>query len=255
MMAVVAKDRENNLIQFPCSEEKNDSVKKHVSHKQMKTNSLYKENGIRKASPADPIKSTEDFQKMVEYLSTHGRKCNRMRNKTLFILGCSLGLRCGDLLSLNINDVYKNTYDVKTHIELVEEKTHKRNVCKIPMIAIKALKEYASSLKLSFIDDSPLFVSEQGSRISLKSVYRILNDAGKKCGLELHIGTHTMRKTYAAVALLSADKNGTAGSTLETLQMKFNHSDARITMMYCKAAQDKIDEMSDSVSEWFSKED
>ena len=48
-MAVVAKDRENNLIQFPCSEEKNDSVKKHVSHKQMKTNSLYKENGIRKA--------------------------------------------------------------------------------------------------------------------------------------------------------------------------------------------------------------
>ena len=35
------------------------------------------------------------------------------------------------------------------------------------------------------------------------------------------------------------------------LQMKFKHSDARVTMHYVKADQDKMDEMSDRVSDWF----
>lgn len=246
-MAVAATKQEDKLIQFPGSSVK---VVGHKSHKQMKTNSLYKEDGVRKAAPADPLRSKEEFQKIVDYLANNGRKGNRLRNKTLFILGCMTGLRCGDVLNLHVADVYKSPTEVKSHIELIEEKTFKRNVCKIPKAAQDALIKYAAVINPDVEKNPPLFISEQGTQLSLKSVYRILNDAGKACGLDLNIGTHTMRKTYAHTALVSAERNGTAGKTLEMLQMKLNHSDARITMRYCKAAQDKIDKMSDSVSDW-----
>ena len=85
-------------------------------------------------------------------------------------------------------------------------------------------------------------------------MYEILNEAGKACGFEGKISTHTMRKTYAMAALQSAEKDGTAGQTLEMLKMKFNHSDERITMHYVKADQDKMDKMSDRVSDWFEED-
>ena len=52
-------------------------------------------------------------------------------------------------------------------------------------------------------------------------------------------------------ALHSAEQTGEAGDALAMLQMKFKHSDARVTMHYVKADQDKMDEMSDRVSDWF----
>ena len=60
-----------------------------------------------------------------------------------------------------------------------------------------------------------------------------------------------MRKTYAMAALQTADGTEASGDTLELLQVKFKHSDKRVTMRYIKADQDKIDKMSDRVSGWF----
>ena len=54
---------------------------------------------------------------MVDHLANNGRKGNRLRNKTLFILGCMTGLRCGDVLNLHVADVYKSPTEVKSHID------------------------------------------------------------------------------------------------------------------------------------------
>lgn len=100
-------------------------------HKTKPTNSLYTKDGRIKPSPADPIRSKEDFQKLANYLASNGDPKFRLRNKAIFVFGCSLGIRCGDLLSLKTADVYEQDGSVKEHVELIEEKTRKRNVCKI----------------------------------------------------------------------------------------------------------------------------
>jgi integrase len=268
-MAEAAEKRTGELIQFPIQDGQYVSMTKSellsvvqqaIANSQQKplkirkTKSLTMDDGRRKPTPADPIRTKNDFDEMVKYLSENGRPAYRLRNKTIFVLGCSLGLRCGDLLDLKTSDVFTKQGYVKPHVEIIEQKTRKRNVCKIPEMAVRVLYQYKAEQKFEINDDTYLFGSRKGGRLNVRSVYAILKNAGQECGFDMNMSTHTMRKTYAMAALSNAEKAGMTGQTLEMLQMKLNHSDARITMRYCKAAQDKMDKMSDSVSDWFTNE-
>lgn len=214
------------------------------------TNSLYRSDGIKKGTAADPIRSKEDFHKMVSYFGENGAMEHRLRNQTMFILGCGLGLRCGDLLSLRTSDVFTPSGEVKAHVELIEEKTRKHNICKIPEMAKDYLKRYLAEQKFHINEKTYLFPSIKGGHITVKRAYSILNEAGKACNIDGKISTHSMRKTYAVAALNSAENTVEAGKTVEMLQEKFKHADQRITMRYCKIEQGKVDEMSDRVSDW-----
>lgn len=270
-MAELARKYQKTAIKFPQQNATPDNIvmtaeelqnviaaaiaaSKKRANKSKPTRSLYKTNGVKKPTAADPIRSKEDFHKMVDYLGSTGKDEYRLRNQTLFVLGCGLGLRCGDLLHLRTSDVYTPTGQVKKYVELIEEKTRKRNVCKIPAMAERYLKAYLVEQKFIINDKTFLFQSERNQMLSLKRVYYILNEAGKACGIEGKISTHSMRKTYAIAALKSAENTGSSGETIEMLQEKFKHSDQRITMRYCKAEQGKVDEMSDRVSDYLDGE-
>ena len=223
--------------------------------KPRRTDSLYLKDGRRKPTPADPIRSKEDFKKIVDYLGSNGAEKIALRNKTLFILGCSIGVRCGDLLKLKTADIYYENAHVKDHVELIEQKTGKRNVCKISHMAKEALREYYQTLHFQIDRNTLLFQSQKkGGQLNVRSVSEILKNAGKACGLDIELSTHTMRKTYAMAALQTAEGTEGAGDTLELLQVKFKHSDKRVTMRYIKVDQDKVDRMSDRVSDWFEGE-
>lgn len=215
------------------------------------TYSLYTKDGRRKPTPADPIRSKEDFWKLADYLGSTGDSKFQLRNKTIFIFGCSIGVRCGDLLNLKTSDVYEPDGSVKEHLELMEEKTRKINVCKIPKMAVDVLEQYRDEQKFTISPQDYLFRSRKNGPLNVRSFYHILKDAGVACGLDIDLSTHTMRKTYAMAALQTAEGTEEAGDTLELLQVKFKHSDKRVTMRYIKADQDKVDKMSDRVSEWF----
>lgn len=267
-MAELARKYQNRVVQFPqqpgseahitMSEEELQQMIQDIvaaarkkNKKNKPTNSIYTMDGRLKPTPADPIRSKEDFQKLVDYLGSTGDVKFRLRNKVIFILGCSLGVRCGDLLHLKTADVYEATGDVKEHVEIFEEKTRKRNVCKIPKMAVDVLKEYQTEQQAPIDQQTWLFRSRKNGALNVRTYYHILKAAGEACELDVDLSTHTMRKTYAMAALQTAEKAGDVGSALTMIQMKLNHSDARITMRYCKAAQDKMDEMSDRVSDWF----
>ena len=267
-MAEAARRKKETLIQFPqqpaseahitMSEDELQQMIQDIvaaarkkKRKKKPTNSMYLEDGRRKPTPADPIRSKEDFQRLAEYLSSTGKSQFRLRNKAIFVLGCSLGIRCGDLLDLKTADVYELDGSVKEHVELFEEKTRKRNTCKIPKMAVRVLEEYQAEKEYPINQVTYLFQSQKGGRMGVRTYYHILKAAGEACGLDVDLSTHTMRKTYAMAALQTAEGTESAGSALAMLQMKFKHSDARITMHYVKADQDKMDEMSDRVSDWF----
>lgn len=231
--------------------------KKPATHKQGSSLYPYKSDGNPKPTAADPLRSPEDFQKMADYLLNHGHKNNRVRNYTLFVLGTTLGLRCGDLLRLTIQDVFSPEGKPLGHVTLIEEKTGKRNVNKITDSAYDALDLYSSTYPVDN-PDAPLFCAQQhgnGPRRSMDitNVWRMLQQAADACGLKEHVSTHTMRKTYGYMAHAAAKANGTAGQTLETLQTKFKHADQRCTMIYAGIAQDDIDQMADSVNEILTK--
>lgn len=229
-------------------------------HDRCTTLSPYKRNGQKKATAAEPIRCQEDFQAMCSYILTHGNVRNRKRNYAIFICGITMGLRVGDLLRLTIGDVYDfNAGATYSHVTIINEKTHKRTSDMITPLASRAICDLVDQIREAqggVLDPSwPLFQSQKWCRaggatakLSQSQVYRMLTEAAAACGVQEHIGTHSMRKTYGYVANSTLANEGVpAAQIMETLQAKFRHSDQTTTMRYIGLQQEQIDATAMSV--------
>lgn len=223
-------------------------------HDRCLTLSPYKSNGARKATAAEPIRNQDDFRAIGNYLLTHGNYRNRQRNYTLYICGITLGLRVGDLLNLTIGDVYDlETSSVYSHLQIINQKTHKRTMDLITPLAARAITDLIEEIRTmqgGALDAGwPLFQTQKWCRadgmtkkLSKSQVYRFLTEAAEACGVQGHISTHSMRKTYGHVANSTLSQSGVpAAQIMETLQAKFRHSDQTTTMRYIGLQQEQID--------------
>lgn len=224
------------------------------AHNRCATLSPYKTNGQKKATAAEPLRNQDDFQSIANYLLTTGNTRNRQRNYTVFVCGITLGLRVGDLLRLTIGDVYDiQSASVRTHITIINQKTHKRTTDLITPLAARAITDLIEQIRSTnngALDPAwPLFQSQRGTKscgsitpLSESQVYRFLTKAAVACNVRGHISTHSMRKTYGYVANSTLANQGMpAAQIMETLQAKFHHSDQGTTMRYIGLQQEQID--------------
>ena len=132
----------------------------------------------------EPIRTLDNIEKIKKVL-----KAKKDRNFLLFILGINCGLRVSDLLQLKISDI-KN----KTHIELVEQKTGKIRRFPLNPILTKLLNDYIKNKD----ENQWLFKSQKGVNqpITRIQAYRIIKKACERAGLNEHIDTHSLRKTF-----------------------------------------------------------
>ncbi|TEA81188.1 site-specific integrase [Bacillus thuringiensis] len=169
-----------------------------------------------------PIRSKRDIDKMKKALA--GK-----RDLLLFIFGINSALRISDILKLKVGDVRG-----KESISLKETKTRKSKRFHLNASIKKAVAELIPSMA---DDNDWLFPSRKGDKaISRIQAYRILNTAADRAGLNIEIGTHTLRKTFA----FHAYKNGTDLALLQTI---LNHSSQRETLVYLCIEQKQIDDV------------
>ncbi|MGC4378968.1 tyrosine-type recombinase/integrase [Fictibacillus sp. Mic-4] len=178
------------------------------------------------SNTVEPIRGKKDRERMKEAL--HGR------DRLLFTLGVSIGLRISDLLELKIGDVRG-----QTSVKVREKKTKK--VREIHLNKTMQ-KELAS---LTGPDDEYIFKSRQGGNkpISRVQAYRILNDAAKRAGIADKIGpigTHTLRKTFGYIMY----QNGT---DITRLMKILSHSSPEITLDYIGITREEIIEAYEAV--------
>lgn len=171
-------------------------------------------------SIVEPIRDKKKIKAVEEYLEKHNK-----RNKVIFIFGINTGLRISDILALNVGDVRG-----KTHIEIREKKTSKFK--KFPINS--KLKIILKDFILGREDSEPLFMSNRYNRLDRSQVYRMLNDACRSVGLDINVGTHTMRKSFGF-------HHYQQNHDVAMLQTIFNHSSPSITMRYIGINQDEID--------------
>ncbi|MET3507271.1 tyrosine-type recombinase/integrase [Halalkalibacter oceani] len=172
------------------------------------------------SNEVNPIKSDRDIAKMKAAL--HGR------NRLMFVMGVSLGLRISDLLEIKIGDVRG-----KTELVVTETKTKKPRRIKLSKTVIAEVK------KLEGADDEYIFRSRQGGNkpISRVQAYRILNEAAERAGIADKIGaigTHSLRKTFGF-------KLYTQGIDVTRIMAILNHSTPAMTLKYIGITRDEID--------------
>ena len=128
-----------------------------------------------------------------------------VRNRVLFMLGVSTGGRISELLSLRVGDVYQNgtaVTDLLFDRSIVKGGETSRAV---PVNvdgrgAIDAIVAWHCEQYDNAEPNRPLFPSRNGQGMqpmSRRTAHNVLKDAFMDAGLNGHLATHSMRKSFA----------------------------------------------------------
>ncbi len=148
--------------------------------------------GCRPLDTNEIIKIAEQFDGTYE-----------IRNRSLFMLGVSVGGRISELLSLRIDDVWQNGQPISDLLFQKRIVKGKETARMIPVNADgrQAITELIQWHKEQFGNMDPrrpLFPSRKHLRaISRVQAHRILEKAFQSAGLNGKLASHSMRKTYS----------------------------------------------------------
>lgn len=143
-----------------------------------------------------------------------------IRDKAMFELFYSSGLRLSELVDLNIQDMY----DLSSL--RVTGKGHKERVVPVGRMAQQALQQWQNKRhELAKENEQALFVSQRGTRISQRSIQLRMDYWRKRQGLEQHVHPHKLRHSFASHMLESS-------GDLRAVQELLGHADISTTQIY-----------------------
>ena len=128
-----------------------------------------------------------------------------IRNRGLFMLGVSTGGRISELLSLRVGDVYQNGKPVTDMLfdkSIVKggEVSRAVPVNRDGRCAIEDLIAWHGERYQNTDKNRPLFPSRNGQgekRMSRRTAHDVLKSAFEAAGLNGHLATHSLRKSFA----------------------------------------------------------
>jgi site-specific recombinase XerD len=126
-----------------------------------------------------------------------------IRNRSLFMLGVSVGGRISELLALKVSDVWQNGQAVSDLLFQKDIVKGKETARMIPVNddGRKAITELIQWHQKQFGEldiRRPFFPSRKfGTALSRSQAHRILEEAFQKAGLNGKLATHSLRKTFA----------------------------------------------------------
>jgi integrase/recombinase XerC len=141
------------------------------------------------------------------------------RDRALFEVLYGCGLRVGEAVSLNIRDVHLKKRWLKTL-----GKGSKERMLPFGEPAQSALKVYLDR-RPSYREEDPLFVNFKGTRLSARSVARILNKHLVRLASAKTLSPHGLRHSFATHLLA-------AGADLRTIQEMLGHARLSTTQKY-----------------------
>jgi site-specific recombinase XerD len=168
--------------------------------------------------------------------SFHGRYA--VRDRTLFILGLSTGGRISELLSLRVKDVWQYSLPVDTIYFRKSHTKGKRHGRGVPIKtaarnAIQELIQWYQQQGIKLTEETPLFLSQKGGKITRQHAHYILNQAFSIAKLQGKVSTHSLRKTYANKLLQQ-------GGNLYAVKEALGHASVQTTQDYLGISEEEL---------------
>lgn len=227
-----------NVVQFPFGKNNIVETINSLQPTHNTNNNVSSDDPIKDEYEVFAFKSKEDVQKLSIYFASVKNSTYKWRNLLIFSLGCNIGLRAGDLLSLKWGMVIQNNKIVDS-VVIYEEKTNKKRKFHLNNDCKEAIKLYLENTyqKISTVDkDSYMFPSRKGNEyLSVRSYGKILKTAAIDVGIEYNVGTHSMRKTFGYNVYKITNN-------IELVQKMFNHSNSSVTLRYIGIDDEMIKE-------------
>jgi integrase/recombinase XerC len=147
------------------------------------------------------------------------------RNLAMFETFYSTGMRISEIHGLDMNDV-----DFEGQMIRVFGKGSKERVVPVGKRALDAMGLYRAALTENL---KPMFVNKNFSRLTARSIRRILDKLVIECGLNVPVSPHTLRHSFATHMLDS-------GADLRGIQEILGHASLSTTQIYTHVSMDRL---------------
>jgi integrase/recombinase XerC len=163
------------------------------------------------------------------------------RDRAILEFMYATGIRVGELTKLNLRDV-----DFQNKLVRVTGKRRKQRVVPFNDLSLQAIYGYLT-IRQNFLDNAPpdkrdehaVFLNYQGTRITTRSVGRMVDKYIKECAdVNPDISPHSLRHSFATHLLDS-------GADLRDIQELLGHARLSTTQIYTHVSMDKILEVYD----------
>jgi site-specific recombinase XerD len=192
------------------------------------------DNGLLEASPGAGVGSPRVPRRLPQVLTQvqtadlldamSSDKPLEVRDRALFELIYSSGLRCQEVLDLRLRDINLGAREVR-----VKGKGRKVRVIPVGEVALDALERYLregrSRLVKEAAQDDHVFLSRTGRPLSSSDVQRRLARYLVRAGAPRGTSPHTLRHSFATHLL-------EGGADLRVIQEMLGHSSLRTTQVY-----------------------
>jgi site-specific recombinase XerD len=165
-----------------------------------------------------------------------------IRDRALFLLGVRSGFRVSELLSIRVADVLDAAGNVAPRV-YVQRKSMKGQTSGRAVVLHAEAREAVGALVAEIREagaldlSAPLFVSRNGESkpISRVRAWQVLSDGYEAAGVTGKLGTHAMRKTFAARVY------DLLGHDLIKTQRALGHASINSTVAYLSFAESDIE--------------
>jgi len=163
------------------------------------------------------------------------------RDRAILEFLYATGMRVGELVNLNIRDI-----DFKGKLVRVTGKRKKQRILPFGKPALQSLMHYLNESRLVFLNNCPpaerderaVFLNYKGTRITTRSVGRMVDKYIKRCGDIKDISPHSLRHSFATHLLDS-------GADLRDIQELLGHARLSTTQIYTQVSMEKLIEVYD----------
>lgn len=141
------------------------------------------------------------------------------RNQAIVELLASSGMRIGEMVPLNRNDL-----DMENRLIKVRGKGNKERIVHFSTVAKFCLLTYLGQRK----DDNPaLFVNRLGGRLGVRSIEQQIKAEAKRAGIRAKVTPHVLRHTFASNLYAN-------GADVGFISMELGHASPETTMRYAR---------------------
>ncbi|MEE8465490.1 MAG: site-specific tyrosine recombinase/integron integrase, partial [Dehalococcoidia bacterium] len=165
----------------------------------------------------------EDVSNLLETAYKSGTN-EGQRDAVIMELLYATGLRVGELVSVNVQDV-----DLSEAYLRCMGKGSKERIVYLHQKAMEELRRYLKEARVALLGhrrtEPALFVNHRGERLTRQWVWTILKTYAQRAGIDQNITPHTLRHSFATHLLQR-------GATLRHVQELLGHSSISTTQVY-----------------------
>jgi tyrosine recombinase XerC len=153
---------------------------------------------------------------------------NGPRDLAILELIYASGMRVGEMAKLRADNIDLDSGEV-----LVQGKGDKERVVLIGSHSIAAIKKYLDVRKNIAGDEKIFFLGRRGTRLTSRSVERMIRKYARKAGISKRVTPHTLRHSFATHLL-------SGGADLKIVQELLGHSSLSTTQIYTHITKEKL---------------